>query len=70
MIAALDEARNRAVPSARVRVAGACVAAAVLLVLGGVRPTTVVASTTLDEYELTTAVAADGHDRRIEGAHA
>ena len=60
MMAALDEARNRAVPSARVRVAGACVAAGVLLVLGGVRPTTVVASTTLDEYELTTVLPQTG----------
>ncbi len=51
MMAALDEARNRAVPSVRVRVAGACVAAGLLLVMGGVRPTSVAASTTLDAYE-------------------
>jgi hypothetical protein len=49
MMAALDEARNRAVPSARVRGAGACVAACLLLMLAGARPAAV---TTLDSYEL------------------
>ena len=53
MIAALDEARNRAVPSVRVRMAGACAAAALLLVLAGARPTSVAAATTLDSYEPT-----------------
>ena len=52
MMAALDGARNRAVPSVRVRVAGACAAAGLLLALGGVHPTTVAAATTLDDYEL------------------
>jgi len=55
MLAVLDDARNRSVPALRVRLAGAAIAAALLLPLAGARATVVAADS---DAGFTTAAAA------------
>jgi beta-lactamase regulating signal transducer with metallopeptidase domain len=69
MLAALDDARNRSVPPFRVRIAGAAIAAALLVPLALARPTVVAASAPSESAPFPLAPAAAAQQDPAVGAH-
>jgi beta-lactamase regulating signal transducer with metallopeptidase domain len=65
MLAALDDARNRTVPPFRVRVAGAAIAAALLLPIALARPIAVAATVPSESAAVATPAAASSQDPEL-----